>query len=146
DEALDLLLEGSGLTSGLSEKGVLVISLEESNVPVNNESKTGGDRMNSQTVRKSIFTGIATFLASIITAPGAGAQTGDDVRHTESVLEEIVVTAQKREQSIQDVGIAITAFTGEDIRRLGYETSSDIARMTPGLHVAHNSGSQKQLF
>ena len=37
-----------------------------------------------------------------------------------AVLEEIIVTAQKREQNIQDVGIAITAFSGEQLRTLGY--------------------------
>ena len=50
-----------------------------------------------------------------------------------SVLEEITVTAQKREQSIQDVGISITAFSGEQMRTLGFEDSFDIARMTPGV-------------
>ena len=34
-----------------------------------------------------------------------------------AVLEEIVVTAQKREQNIQDVGIAITAMTGDQPKR-----------------------------
>ena len=32
------------------------------------------------------------------------------------MLEEVVVTAQKREQSVQDIGIAITTLTGQDIR------------------------------
>ena len=32
------------------------------------------------------------------------------------VLEEVTVTAQKREQSLQDVGIAVTAFTGDQLR------------------------------
>ena len=35
------------------------------------------------------------------------------------LLEEVVVTAQKREESIQDIGIAVTAFTGEQITQLG---------------------------
>ena len=39
----------------------------------------------------------------------------------QGVLEEIVVTAQKREQNIQDVGIAITAFTGDQMESLGVE-------------------------
>ncbi len=47
----------------------------------------------------------------------------------------MVVTAQKREQSIQDVGIAITAFTGEQIDKLGLITSTDLVAMSPGVHV-----------
>ena len=35
------------------------------------------------------------------------------------LLAEVIVTAQKREQNIQDVGIAISAFSGEQMERLG---------------------------
>ena len=36
-----------------------------------------------------------------------------------AVIEEIVVTAQKREQNPQDVGIAISALSGEQMQQLG---------------------------
>ena len=32
------------------------------------------------------------------------------------VLDEIIITAQKREQSLQDVGVSVTAFTGEQLK------------------------------
>ena len=35
-------------------------------------------------------------------------------------LEEIIVTAQKREQNLQDVGISVTAYSGEQIKELGF--------------------------
>ena len=57
-------------------------------------------------------------------------------------LEEIVVTAQKREQSIQDVGIAITAFTNEQIRSLGFTQSVDITRLTPGVSTSGSAAGQ----
>ena len=50
-----------------------------------------------------------------------------------ALIEEIVVTAQKREQSAQDVGIAITAFTGDQIKQLGFQNSIDIVSQTPGM-------------
>lgn len=50
-------------------------------------------------------------------------------------IEELVVTAQKREQSAQDVGIAITAFSGSDISDLGMDQPIDIAAQTPGLTI-----------
>ena len=50
-------------------------------------------------------------------------------------LEEVVVTAQKREQGANDVGIAITTFTGEQIRELGILSAEDIAMYTPGVTV-----------
>jgi iron complex outermembrane receptor protein len=64
----------------------------------------------------------------------------------EGVLEEVIVTAQKREQSIQDVGIAITAFSSTQLRQMGIEDSVDIAAMTPGVHISGNNGGQKTLF
>ncbi|MBV2149828.1 TonB-dependent receptor plug domain-containing protein [Sphingobium sp. AS12] len=59
---------------------------------------------------------------------------------------EIVVTAQRREQSIQDVGIAITAFSGEQLREMGASSSIDIARLTPGLSISSTSGGQNSQF
>jgi iron complex outermembrane receptor protein len=49
-------------------------------------------------------------------------------------LEEIVVTAQKREQSLQDVGISVTAFSDKQIREFGFTSSTDVVAMTPGLN------------
>lgn len=48
-------------------------------------------------------------------------------------LEEIIVTAQKREQSVQDVGIAINAFTGDELASLNITNTSDIASQSPGV-------------
>jgi iron complex outermembrane receptor protein len=62
------------------------------------------------------------------------------------VLDEIVVTAQKREQSIQEVSIAITAFSGEQLDRLGLESSSEIARLTAGVSIAATSAGQDAQF
>ena len=45
----------------------------------------------------------------------------------QNVLEEVTVTAQKREENVQDVGIAVTAFTGDsaDPTGLHQRTASD---------------------
>ena len=64
----------------------------------------------------------------------------------QSVLEEIIVTAQKREQNIQDVGIAINAFTGDQMRDLGVERSWDIAAFSPGVHISGNLAGQNTQF
>jgi iron complex outermembrane receptor protein len=62
------------------------------------------------------------------------------------VLEEIRVTAQKREQDIQDVGIAINAFTGDQMRTLGVQQSIDIATFAPGIHISGNIAGQNTQF
>jgi iron complex outermembrane recepter protein len=51
-------------------------------------------------------------------------------------IEEIEVTAQRRDESLQSTPIAITAFTGDSLRALGVESSMDVARFTPGLQTA----------
>ena len=62
------------------------------------------------------------------------------------VLEEVVVTAQKRTQDQQDVGIAISAFTGEQMRALGIQNSYEISAMSPGVHISGNLAGQNTQF
>jgi iron complex outermembrane receptor protein len=57
-----------------------------------------------------------------------------------ATLEEIIVTAQKREQDLQDVGVSITAFTGDQMEALGWDNSLDVADQTPGLTTTSNTG------
>jgi iron complex outermembrane receptor protein len=61
-------------------------------------------------------------------------------------LEEVVVTAQKREQGANDVGIAITTFTGEQIRELGILSAEDIAMYTPGVTVNETAATGVPLY
>lgn len=64
----------------------------------------------------------------------------------QSILEEVVVVAQKREQNLQDVPIAITAFTGEQLNALGIRESVDIAMFTPGVHIGGSQAGQMSTF
>ena len=61
-------------------------------------------------------------------------------------LEEIVVTAQKREQNINDVGVAVTAFSGEQMDTLGIESSTELIAFTPGVSLAGDIGGQRAIF
>ena len=65
---------------------------------------------------------------------------------TAQVLEEITVTAQKREESVQDVGIAITAFSGEQMNALGFVNNTEVAALTPGVHISGNNAGHTQQF
>ena len=78
---------------------------------------------------------VASGLAAILAAPLQAA-----------VLDEIVVTAQKREQDIQDVGISISAFTGEQMETLGIQSSSEIAAFVPGVHTSGALAGQNKQF
>ena len=62
------------------------------------------------------------------------------------ILEEVKVTAQKREESIQDVGIAITAFSGEQLDAFGFVNNTGVAAFTPGVHISGNNAGHTQQF
>ena len=55
-------------------------------------------------------------------------------------LEEIVVTATRREQNLQDVPLAVVAYTGEMLERQGIENMEDLKAVVPNLVVAGNLG------
>ena len=76
--------------------------------------------------RITVLAAIAT--AALTTVPG----------FAQNVLEEVVVSAQKREQNIQDVGITMSAFTGDQLKALGVQESYDVAAFTPGVHISGN--------
>lgn len=55
-------------------------------------------------------------------------------------LEEVIVTAQKRAQSVQDVGITVSTFTGETLQTMGITNSNQLATITPNLDIRSPSG------
>src|SRR5690606_11639995 len=55
-------------------------------------------------------------------------------------LEEIVVTAQHQQQSLQDVPIAITALGMEEIERRSMSNVLDIDKGVPNINIARNTG------
>ena len=64
----------------------------------------------------------------------------------QGLLEEVIVTAQKRDQGLQDVGIAVTAFTGDQLRAFDATNSFDIAAFTPGVHISGSLAGQNAQF
>lgn len=55
-------------------------------------------------------------------------------------LEEIVVTAQKRAQNLQDVPVAVSAFTGDSLASRGITNIRELNSLTPGLQIAQGTG------
>ncbi|MCP4378859.1 MAG: TonB-dependent receptor, partial [bacterium] len=64
----------------------------------------------------------------------------------ERVLDEVTVTAQKREQSLQDVPIAVSALSGESMEDAGILNMEDISRQVPSLEVQSSSSAQTTNF
>jgi iron complex outermembrane receptor protein len=84
-------------------------------------------------LRTALLGGAAVLLA--FTAAPAQAQQSAAPR-SGLMIEEITVTARKREENLQDVPLSITAFNREQVERLNISTLQDVARFTPGLIFA----------
>ena len=77
----------------------------------------------------------ASFLVLFAISPAHGAVEGDG-----AALEEIIVTAQKREQNLVEVPVAITAFNAQSLLESGIDDARDLVAFTPGFFgVATNS-------
>ena len=88
-----------------------------------------------RTGRPSFVTVFAISLPTCLWISSAAAQN----QRSPGALEEIIVTAQKREQNLQDIGMTITAFTGDDIRDFGFTNAQDLAKQTPALSFNLNA-------
>jgi iron complex outermembrane receptor protein len=78
--------------------------------------------MNSRSHRASARTWLALLLAAVSSAAFADAD-----------LEEVVVTAQRRSESLQTIPIAITAVSAADMERNGIHELGTLAQQVPGL-------------
>lgn len=83
----------------------------------------------------------ASLLAGLsFAAPAAARETEDEAKSRG--VDQIVVTARKKEESLQETPVSVTAFTDEAISRAGITEINDVAVRTPGL-VYGNFGDQK---
>ena len=63
-----------------------------------------------------------------------------DISLAQQGIEEIVVTARKREENLQDVPMAISAFTAEQLQNSQVDNITDLQKMTPNITVNETSG------
>ena len=126
-QAVSILLEQSGLSAEFNSAGHLIITLAE---------RIDGDyEMNTK--KNILASTIAFFIGG--SSLGAVAQEGESPSDG-FMLEEIIVTAQKREQNVQDVAISIAVLGGDELDARGLENLVDIANSVPGMFVFDNGG------
>ena len=53
----------------------------------------------------------------------------------EAMLEEVMVTARKRQESLSETPLAITAITAEDIQASAFKSIVDVQKTAPGLFI-----------
>jgi iron complex outermembrane receptor protein len=89
-------------------------------------------RVSAGLASASLFMIAATASTQTAFAQGASDTAGFE-------LEEIVVTARRKDESLQDVPTTINAVTGADIEKLNIKKFDDIATVVPGLTMANNA-------
>ncbi len=62
------------------------------------------------------------------------------VVHAATVLEEVVVTARKRQESLQETPVAITAMTGDQLAATGVNSTADLRAVVPNVDVYGGNG------
>lgn len=81
------------------------------------------EKLSRETVLRAVITAIVAAAFPSMFATTVGAQ----------ALEEVVVTARKREESLQDTPISITAFSSRDLEARGINDIGEIGRYTPNM-------------
>lgn len=70
---------------------------------------------------------IATAVLAALSATASG-QSSD-----QSLIQEVLITAQRREQALQDASVAVSAFSGDAIEKMGFEEGLDIIEQVPNM-------------
>ena len=81
---------------------------------------------------KKLLAGLASL--GVLGIP-AGVLAGEAGQTADTVIEEMIVTATKREESIQDVPIAVSAFSGEDLSSRGVQDIYGLQEVSPSIAV-----------
>ena len=128
DEALSLLLADTGLEAVVDESGILVVRV------VDIQTEEDLEMIKSKK-------GLLAAFVSLFSAVGAGQQAiAQQEAPAAGALEEVLVTATRRTESLQEVGVAITNLQAEDFLDIGLDSLLDITGYTPGINMT--SGGQ----
>ena len=96
--------------------------------------------------RSILLAGIAT--AALTAGPGAAtaAAAAPAAQADPSQIEELVVTARRREETLKDVPIAVSAYTAASMERTGVRDITDLQKTTPSLTLQTARGSNSTLI
>lgn len=85
---------------------------------------------------------VGSLASAMVAVQAHGQQTGSDT----PTLEEVIVTAEKREESLQKTAIAVTALGGDALLEAGVSQAQDLNKMVPGLGIGTGAGSASQIY
>jgi iron complex outermembrane receptor protein len=124
-DALAKLLEGSGLSSGLSERSVIQITVDTTASGSDDEGK---ETMKAPTRRNRLL-GLIGLAAS---AAATQSQAQETVQPAFGV-EEVIVSSRRREESLQQTPISVSAQTGEQLMSMGVRNMIELGNFMPNV-------------
>ncbi len=92
---------------------------------------------------------LAYAIAAVLSASAGASRAATDTATSESEsagIQEIVVTAQRRLESVQDVPITIQAITGEQLGQLNVNTFDDVLKYLPNVTFSSNGPGQGNIY
>lgn len=131
EDALEKLLEGTGLSGSFSPDGTIKISRAIQQQSIEKESSMNKQLTTATTVSKPTM--FAALMGALFSSGTVQSATQNDAS---SEINEIIVSAQKREQSLLEVPISETVLGAEAIQNARIDTGAQIARQTPNLRVS----------
>ena len=129
NSALQQLLHSTPLTGNLTERGVIIIT--DASAPNHSHKGRGNMKANTNTTKRTLLAAMVGLFAA-----GGVAQSGVAQEVDESsgfMLEEVVVTASRRETGLNDTAISVAAIGGEEISRRNLTEMNDYLRAVPGV-------------
>ena len=103
----------------------------------------GGSSMNSNS---PLSYAIAAILSGASAGSAHAAAAASDADASSEGIQEIVVTAQRRTENMQDVPITIQALTAETLTQLSVSTFDDFVKYLPNVTAANNGPGQENIY
>ena len=130
-EALNTLLRDTGLSGGLVRDGVVRITPAEA---------TRGEDPVSPKAKATLLSSASAFILGAFNAPSY-AQDAEDP----AVRDVVVVTAQRREQDLQDVPLSVSSFSGDDLEDIGASDLTEVGKFSPNVTLEVSRGTNSTL-
>jgi iron complex outermembrane recepter protein len=144
-DAVRLLLKGTPLQLRTDPTGAMVIALAGARTTAAasaTAAQAGTGSADSSQSRSSLQLAQATPGSASGAAPVAAQSTGSQANARSDVLEEVIVTAQKREERLQDVPIPMSVISADTLAQTNQVRVQDYFSTVPGLNVSPAGGNE----
>ena len=134
-EALDQLLQDTGFSGGLTTGGVITVSRRAIS-PAKSDCKEGEAMSHGGKKAASVL----AFLVGVSAAGDCRAQADANQAAGPVKIEEVIVSARKRDETSIAVPVTLTAVSSQELERRALNNIDDVARVTPQLLTGEAGG------